>query len=126
MSEGTPTQVAIVEDDPDVRDSLCAVVLAMGHRYVTFDAAEPLLTCQRFSELGCLLVDYNLPGMNGMELLLALRKSGDVPPSCLYTGQIKATTLNAPVALGFAEVLEKGNDTGSIEEYLRRVLSRVA
>lgn len=60
-----------------------------------------------------LLIDYKLPGINGIELLGRLRKAGQMAPALMITGFI-STTLHARAAeAGFLDVIEKPS-TGQV------------
>jgi FixJ family two-component response regulator len=68
--------ICIVEDDEAVRDSLRA--LLETHRLEVTDFASPdaLLAHGPLSGFDCFVVDFQMPGMNGLELVEALRKRG--------------------------------------------------
>jgi len=90
---------------------------------VVFDSAELALESQKLSTCDCLLVDFNLPGMNGTDFLAQLQRSGNPPPACLYTGRIDRRVHDAAAGLKNTLVLEKGNNPNLIAEYLQRLLS---
>ncbi len=64
--------VFIIDDDDAVRDSLGMVVETYGLDYRTFESAEHFLENYSPDQLGCLLLDMNLPGLNGDELQIEL------------------------------------------------------
>jgi len=68
--------ICIVEDDEAVRDSLRA--LLETHRLEVTDFASPdaLLAHGPLSGFDCFVVDFQMPGMNGLELVEALRERG--------------------------------------------------
>jgi len=68
--------ICIVEDDEAVRDSLRA--LLETHRLTVADFATPqaLLASGPLSDFDCFIVDFQMPGMNGLELVEALRARG--------------------------------------------------
>ncbi|NND97608.1 MAG: response regulator [Pirellulaceae bacterium] len=115
--------VFVVEDNPDVSDSLKAVITAMGHQCATFDAAETLLEQGDLSQCDCLLVDFNLPGMTGTELLAQLHRRESCPRAALYTGQIDSRVREAAAKLDSTPVIEKGNDVSAILTQLSNMLA---
>ena len=60
--------IYIVDDDYAVRDALGLVIEAAGLDCQTFENAEHFLETYSPGRPGCLLLDVNMPGMNGDEL----------------------------------------------------------
>ena len=60
--------VTIVDDDPAVRNSLRNLLESFGLRVRAFSSAEDFVTYRRASDGTCLILDIQLPGMNGLEL----------------------------------------------------------
>lgn len=85
--------VFIVDDDYAVRDSLGLVLETAGFSYQTFESAEHFLEIYSPETSGCLLLDMNMPGLNGDELqaeltrrnihlpIIFLTAYGDIPMS---------------------------------------------
>lgn len=83
--------VFIVDDDYAVRDSLGLVFKTAGLNYLTFENAEHFLETYSGGTPGCLLLDMNMPGLNGDELqaelirrdihlpIIFLTAYGDIP-----------------------------------------------
>ena len=83
--------VFIVDDDFAVRDSLQLIMETAGLDYQAFDNAEHFLQSYCPDKPGCLLLDVNMPGMNGDELqaelirrnihlpIIFLTAYGDIP-----------------------------------------------
>jgi two-component system response regulator FixJ len=68
--------ICIVDDDEAVRDSLR--VLLESHRMDVreFDSGNALLASDDFNSFDCFVLDFQMPGMNGLELAEALRTKG--------------------------------------------------
>jgi len=64
--------VFIVDDEYVIRHSLGLVMETAGFAYQTFESAEDFLQNYCPGQLGCLLLDFNLPGLNGQELQVEL------------------------------------------------------
>ena len=92
MSTGNVT-IAVVEDDASVRAALRRLLRAAHFDALSFASAEEFLQSDRRASVACLIVDINLPGMNGVELLRALAARGGVPPAVLITGSDDPATL---------------------------------
>ncbi len=77
--------VVIVDDDSAVLDALTAAFTAQGFEVQGFPSAEALLSAPELPQEGCLVLDYRLPGLNGLELLQALRDRNVLQPAILIT-----------------------------------------
>jgi FixJ family two-component response regulator len=60
--------VAIVDDDPSVRESLPYLVAALGSSVRTFASGEAFLAARSITNTNCLVADIAMPGMSGPEL----------------------------------------------------------
>ena len=67
--------VIIVEDDRAVRDSLKFSLEVEGFAVRAYPDAEHLLAEERLPDFDCLIVDQNMPRMNGLDLISSLRGS---------------------------------------------------
>jgi FixJ family two-component response regulator len=66
--------VFVVDDDDAVRDSLGLVFETAGIVYQTFASAECFLESYCPGQLGCLVLDVNMPGLDGHELQAELSR----------------------------------------------------
>jgi len=84
--------VYVVDDDQRIRDALQALLSSVGFEVISFDSAASYLEFQRPNKIGCLILDLDLPGMNGLELqreiageesppIVFLTAHGDIPSS---------------------------------------------
>jgi len=67
MSHATPI-VFVVDDDISVRKSLELLIDSAGWQPETFASAEEFLSCPRVLAPSCLVLDVNLPDLNGLAL----------------------------------------------------------
>ena len=79
------TTVLIIEDDPAVRNSLKFALEVEGFVVRAYSAGTDLLGEMEFPASGCLVIDYKLPEMNGLDLLVELRKRKIDLPAILIT-----------------------------------------
>jgi len=105
--------VFIVDDDYAVRDSLGLVFKTAGLNYLTFENAEHFLETYSSGTPGCLLLDMNMPGLNGDELqaelirrdihlpIIFLTAYGDIPMSvrAMKAGAVDFLTKPVPSKL---------------------------
>lgn len=86
--------IAVVDDDVSVRHSLRELLRAADFRALTFGSAEEYLTHGAGEHVDCLIVDVNLPGMNGVALVRALAAGGSRTPAILITARDDSATLD--------------------------------
>jgi FixJ family two-component response regulator len=80
--------VTIIDDDDSVRRALTRLLNASGYGVRTYASATEFLddADSVVPGPGCLLLDVRLPGLGGLELLTALKKSGTERAVVFMTG----------------------------------------
>jgi FixJ family two-component response regulator len=72
--------ISIVDDDDPVRESLRGLLRSVGFRVAMFASAEAFLQSDHLHDTDCLILDFRMPGMNGLELQHHLVASeSDIP-----------------------------------------------
>ena len=99
-------KILLVDDDPAVRASLAFSLEMEGFSIETFSCAEELVARTDLPDTGCLLLDYRLPGMDGLSLLKILRRRGVALPAILITSA-PALGLRARASEAGAVIVEK-------------------
>jgi FixJ family two-component response regulator len=77
--------IGIVDDDRSVRDALARLLVSCGYTVVRFASAEDFLATA--SEVDCLVLDVQLPGLSGLDLAHRLRVLDRTIPVVFITGQ---------------------------------------
>lgn len=98
--------VYIVEDDEAVRDALAVLLEATGYAVGAFASARAFLDGYRPGRRGCLLVDLDLPGMDGPELVGILVARRAELPAVLMSGRMRKLRLRNPLPPGVVGLLE--------------------
>ena len=68
--------VSIIEDDLSVREAIEVLLKSAGMKYQSFDSAEQFLSRFKPSNEDIIVLDLNLPGMNGCTLLGKINPDG--------------------------------------------------
>jgi two-component system, LuxR family, response regulator FixJ len=111
--------IAIVDDDPAVRDSLRFLLEVMGYSAATFGSAAEFLNAER-GHLTCVVLDHQMPHMTGLELAQKLNADGARIPILLITGS-PSPAINARAAeLGIRTVLEKPPSEDDLIDFINR------
>ena len=101
--------IYIVDDDDAVRDSLDAYLTLKGMRVTAFGSAQELLNHKDILP-NLLILDVNMPSIDGFMLLEMLRERGHDEPAVLITGlgdpEIRARAGRAGVAAFFDKPID--------------------
>src|SRR5437588_11911072 len=79
--------IAIVDDDPAVRNSLKFALEVEGFGVRAYPGAKEMFDDGTLVDLSCIVVDQNMPGITGLELVARLRKRSIFVPVILITSQ---------------------------------------
>jgi FixJ family two-component response regulator len=82
--------VCIVDDDESVRRALRRLVESLGMQAETFASPREFLDRDPAARTNCLLLDVQLPGMNGFELHERIAATGNTPPVIFITAHPNA------------------------------------
>ncbi len=80
MGEGNGPVVSIVDDDASLRRSVRNLLTSVGFRVETFASAEEFLNSIHRANTGCLVLDLQMEGMSGRDLLRHLAATGSRIP----------------------------------------------
>lgn len=120
--ESKPT-VFIVDDDPTAADSVATLVQANGVLAEVFRSADEFLGAFDSSRTGCIVLDFNLPGMNGRDLRAALVARHCYLPIILLTGMASVEMAVQAMEDGAFSVLEKNSHTPDLWKKIASALA---
>jgi len=80
-----PHLTALVDDDEAIREAVVDLLESVGLRCISFESAEQYLADPRRADVGCLILDVNLPGMSGLELHRRIVEAHDGTPVLFLT-----------------------------------------
>src|SRR5258707_2150298 len=93
--------VAIVDDDRAVGDAIEVLMRSVGLIAKAFSSGEEFLRSPELGRTSCLIVDFNMPKMSGLDLHNNLSRLGNEIPTVLITAypsyEIRARALQAGV-----------------------------
>jgi two-component system, LuxR family, response regulator FixJ len=104
--ERIPT-ILVVEDDAAVRNSMKFSLEAEGYQVRDYSEARDVLEAPDLSEIDCLVVDYRLEGMNGLELVRQMRARGIRAPVIMITTLPSLDLRRDASAAGIHIIVEK-------------------
>jgi two-component system, LuxR family, response regulator FixJ len=97
--------VAIVDDHEGVLEAAAVFLEALGAVVLSFKNGRDFL--QDIPPVHCLIVDYYMRGLNGLEVALELRKRGYSTPVILLTGMSHEIPEERVAEAGIREVVYK-------------------
>ena len=68
--------IAVIDDDESIRRTTTLLIESFGFRSAAFESAESFLTYGQLDDASCLIVDLQMPGMNGLQLQSHLASAG--------------------------------------------------
>lgn len=106
--------VCVVEDDAAVRSALKFSLEAEGLQVRVHAGASSLLDDPELPSCRCLVVDYRMPAVDGLELVEALGARGIAAPVIIITGRATRDLRARAARLGVHRVLEKPLPDGDL------------
>jgi DNA-binding NtrC family response regulator len=112
--------VLIVEDEQRLRQLLVDVLPDMGFTPVGVGSGEHGLRAVAEQQVDIIMLDLNLPGMDGMEFLETLRQKQPETPVIIMTGFGSLENAQQAIRFGVVDFLTKPCHLGEIEAALDR------
>jgi CheY-like chemotaxis protein len=114
-------KILIVEDNPDNMKLFRAVLSLRQHRVVGLPGGKGLLEALRAERPDLVLLDIQLPGEDGFQLLQKLQDTGEaLPPVLALTAHAMSGDREKALEAGFEGYLTKPIDVGSFAETVEK------
>ena len=119
-----PGLVHIVDDDASFRTAIKRRLTKAGYEVATYPSAQHFLDrMPSESELGCILLDVRIPGLNGPELQARLSELGSTLPIVFLTGYAEVQTTVRAIKAGAEDVLTKPVSSEELLGAIERALA---
>ena len=99
--------IAIVDDKECVREALSSLLRSVGYQTADYESAEDFLAAANRALASCLIVDFHLPGINGLDLQSRL---AEIQPGCaviLISADMTSERRDRALKAGAVAVLKK-------------------
>jgi two-component system, LuxR family, response regulator FixJ len=122
MSSPHKSAVYVVDDDVGVLGSLRFLLETEGFEVRTFRSSAALLSAAPPTDVDCLVIDYKMPDMNGLDLVALLRGNKVAAPVVLITGYPDENIAARAAAAGIEHVLFKPLLGDSLTKQIRTAI----
>jgi FixJ family two-component response regulator len=122
-SSGSGTYVAVVDDDRSVGTALCRLLRTAGIEAKAFESAADFLQSLQERQPDCLVLDVQMPGMNGLELQQRLKDLALGLPVIMITGRDEASIHAICMAMGASSYLRKPLNDDDLLDAVDRAIS---
>ena len=116
-----PPMLLLVDDDPAVLASLIFSLELEGFAVDAFDSGEAVSARTELAQHACLILDYRLPGIDGLSLLHQLRERGETCPAIIITSNPTRAIRQRTIEAG-AVLIEKPLLSDSLTTAIRRLV----
>jgi two-component system response regulator FixJ len=116
--------VHIVDDEATVRDSLAMLLSTAEIKSRTYASAEEYLASVALSEPACVILDNQLTGLSGMELLKRIADAGSNTAVIMITGYGDVPTAVSAMKAGAFHFVQKPFDAEALLSIVEETLAR--
>ncbi len=118
-------QILIVDDVPAMREQYAYDLGRLGsHQTLTADSGEQALEIVRREPVDCIVLDLEMPGLDGFDVLRELHKSGIAIPVIVYTGTGNYERCVRAVKLGAYNFIDKSEPMERVVREIENALER--
>jgi len=116
--------VAIVDDDPSIREGVGSLLRSAGWKVESFASAEEFLARRGIVEPSCLVLDLQLPELSGLDLQTRMAEINVEIPIVFITGHGSIPDSVQAIKAGAIEFLTKPFDEQQLFRAIREAMER--
>jgi len=114
--------ISVVDDDESVRRTTTRLIESFGFRAAAFESAETFLRSRLRDDTSCLILDVQMPGMNGLQLQSHLAAEGSGIPIIFITSYDERESRRRAMEAGAIAFLGKPFSDEQLLEAIRSAL----
>jgi FixJ family two-component response regulator len=122
QSRARTNLISVVDDDESIRRTTTLLIQSFGFQAAAFESAERFLQSGQLRETSCLIVDMQMPGMNGLQLQRHLAASGYRIPVIFITAYDNKESRQQAMQAGAVAFLSKPFNDELLLETIRATL----
>ena len=116
--------VAVLDDEASIRTALVRLLTAAGMVVATYETASQLFNAVAIKAPDSLVLDFQMPGMSGLEVLKELNRRGIRIPTLVITGYDDKAAREACIEAGAAACQLKPLDADQLIGAIRTISAR--
>ena len=117
--------VHVVDDEEAIRRSIGFMLKTSGFAVHSYSSGDDFLAAVKSAEVGCVLMDIRMPGMDGLEVHEEMRRRGITLPVVVLTGHGDVNLAVRAIKGGAVDFIEKPFEKATlihaIEDAFRRI-----
>lgn len=117
------SEIFVVDDDESMRDTLTAAFTPEGCRVTCFSESHAFLIAARTRTPACILLDVNMPGRSGLDVLRELDAPHYPAPILIVSGQRDVPTAVNAIKGGALDFIEKPFDAAHVIGRVREAIA---
>lgn len=117
-------KILLLEDDEILYETLIELLEAEGFDVVHVKDGQEALDATFVSQFDLMLLDVNVPFINGFELLKELRESGNATPAIFLTALTDISSLSRGFEIGADDYIKKPFDFDELLVRIRALLKK--
>jgi FixJ family two-component response regulator len=119
----TEKEVYIVDDDASVCRALKYLLMTFGFAAHTYLSAEEFFGAVPDSTAGCLVMDFHMPGMDGLEGLKRVKDSGNGRPVIIISADKNGGLRERALVAGAAGFFQKPVNGQELADLINKIYS---
>lgn len=115
-----PRLVAVIDDEVEMRTALARLLRGHGFRVALFASGADFFSSAEINQLDCVVLDLNMPGMSGFEILRELKSREPRLPVAILTAHDQPGNRSRACAGGASDYLLKPVDQSALFAAIER------
>jgi len=117
-------RLLIVDDDDDIRKWLSLILSDKGYEVTEIDRPDTVVRQMLTGDIDLALIDYRMPGQDGLSLLRSIRSMNINTPVVILTGDSSQAVAVECFRIGAADFIAKPIDPDYLQIVVNRALDR--
>jgi FixJ family two-component response regulator len=126
MTSQLSGEIFVADDDPSVRDALSSIFTVEGYRVTSFGEGASLLSAARSRVPTCILLDVEMPGRSGLDILKELNAQDYPAPILIISGKSSTSLVVDAIKSGALDFIEKPFDPETVTGRVREAVEASA
>src|SRR5215213_7648559 len=122
-ADGGRGRVLLIDDSPIVLDAVGDLIASWGHEVTTAERADEGLAAIGDTSFDVVIADVSMPGMDGLELLAAMRAAGLETPVIMLSASSDSRTVMRAVHDGAFDYVNKDDGLEPLASAVKRAMA---